>query len=76
VTHELVTLVLWSEVFLPIRTTSAFESLPRSFKPLIIYLIMVQQLKNKEEFHNALNANKDKLVVIDFYAQWVSQLIN
>jgi thiol:disulfide interchange protein len=29
---------------------------------------MVQQLKNKEEFHNALNANKDKLVVIDFYA--------
>jgi thioredoxin 1 len=31
---------------------------------------MVQQLKNKEEFHNALNANKDKLVVIDFYAQW------
>jgi thiol:disulfide interchange protein len=35
---------------------------------------MVQELKNKTEFHNALKAHPGKLIVIDFYAQWVSRI--
>lgn len=34
---------------------------------------MVHEIKNKAEFDSALAANKDKLVVIDFSATWVSE---